>query len=1439
DRLISAVINSPAWLSRIGTVKGLGFVLLTASLLYFLLRTPYGPGRDRQATASFIHGQRFILLAFFGLALGAPLLGYGIYRLHGPQIEREAYANLAAIARLKAEEIENWLVERQGDTMLLATDHDFARQLEQFAGNEKDDALRARILSRLAPLQPAYGYDGIMVLDINGRLLASLGGHGSVSAELQNRLRLALASNQVQRSEIHRDESGTVQLDWVVPMLVPDGQGERAVAAIMLRAAPERFLFPLIQTWPTASRSAESLLVRRDGESIVFLNALRHRNDAALSLRFPLDDIDLPSAIAVRAGAPGTVQGTDYRGVQVLSAYRPVKGTTWHLVAKIDREEVLAPVGALVLWVSLIAFFAVALVSVALFMLWRQRQRAHQWELMAQTAAAIADSEARQRAILDNAPAIIFMKDTAGCYLLTNRRFEAVQDISEEELQGRTDHDIFPPDLADCFAANDSAVIQSGQPIEFEESVPHRDGLHTYLSVKFPLRRRSGEIYAICGIASDITERKLAEAKIQRLTRFYAALTQCTQAIVRCTSERELFPQICRNAVEYGGMKMAWIGLIDTSTQRLHPVACSGEGTEYLEGIQISVDELSPLGRGPAGSAVRENRPIWCQDFLSDPLTAPWHESGAHFGWRAVAALPLHRHGLAVGAFVLYAHEMNAFDEGVRDLLVQMAADISLVLDRLALEQERERAEQRLRDSEAFNLSVLDSLIANIAVLDEHGVILSVNRSWRRFAELNDAPELIRSSVGLNYLEVCSDAPNVKAGIEAVLSGAEDDFGLEYPCHSPTEQRWFYMHVSPLQGSVKGVVVAHENITERKLAVHALQESEALFHTLAMTAPVGIFRTDAVGNCVFVNQRWSDFAGIGADEARDHGWAMTVAEEDRARATEAWEASTRERRPFRLEFRFRRPDGALVWVIGQAEPERDDSGQVRGYVGTITDITTIKLGEERLRQAAVVFENAHEGIMVTDAEERILMVNRAFSEMTGYASEEVLGQTPRVLKSGRHDREFFASLWQKLAFAGQWQGEIWNRRKDGEVFPELLSISAVMDDAGQVTQYVGIFADISQIKDATAKLEHLAHHDALTGLPNRLLLFARLEHSLDMALREHKQLALLMLDLDRFKDVNDSFGHLAGDELLQQVATRLTHRLRGIDTITRLGGDEFAILLEDLSHPQDAAQVAYEIIEALNEPWRLSNNAEVRIGTSVGISLFPEHGQTSQELLQHADAALYRAKEEGRSSFKYFSDDLTRAARRRINMESLLRRAIKQDELQVRYQPQIEIASGRIVGAEALVRWQSPEEGLIDPVRFIPVAEETGLIAAIGEWVLRETCRQGRQWLDEGLPPLNLAVNLSPHQFRYGDINSTVAAVLAETGFPARHLELELTESALMEREAEAVKTLRNLRDLGVHLAIDDFGTGYSSLAYLKRFPLDVLKIDKSFIDDIPHHQDD
>lgn len=548
---------------------------------------------------------------------------------------------------------------------------------------------------------------------------------------------------------------------------------------------------------------------------------------------------------------------------------------------------------------------------------------------------------------------------------------------------------------------------------------------------------------------------------------------------------------------------------------------------------------------------------------------------------------------------------------------------------------------------------------------------------------------------------------------------------------------------------------------------------------------------------------------------------------------------------------------------------KENSDKMRGYSAGATDYLTKPLDDHILRAkvhvflriyqqhqqlqennaalqlAASVFES-QQGMVISDTQNKILRVNKAFTQITLYTPEEIIGKNPSLLKSGRHDEDFYRVMWKSLDESGMWSGEVWNRRKNGEIYPEWLNITSVKIN-GEVTHYIATMSDITEYKVAEAQIHQLAFYDPLTGLPNRRLLQERLQHSIDRCVRDKELMALLMLDLDHFKPVNDSLGHLAGDQLLQQVAKRLAGRLRNSDMTARLGGDEFTVLLENITHIDDAAHVAEEIIEDLKKPFFLTienkiEHKEVHIGVSIGVSVFNgKHNSkvTPQSLLDNADIALYKAKDSGRNCFAYFSESLTLAARKYIELENTLRGILERNELLVSYQPFVDIETDKIVGAEALIRWLPNIEGFTTPWHFITFAEETGFIIAIGEWILQETCRQGRAWLNAGLPEITLAVNVSSYQFQHSDMVSSVVKTLAKTQFPPQLLELEITESGLMENNERTRLILDELRQIGVRISIDDFGTGYSSLAYLKYFPVSTLKIDRSFIHEIPAKSDD
>ena len=495
-----------------------------------------------------------------------------------------------------------------------------------------------------------------------------------------------------------------------------------------------------------------------------------------------------------------------------------------------------------------------------------------------------------------------------------------------------------------------------------------------------------------------------------------------------------------------------------------------------------------------------------------------------------------------------------------------------------------------------------------------------------------------------------------------------------------------------------------------------------------------------------------------------------------------------------------------------------------------------KRAEADLRIAATAFES-QEGMMVTDAQNVILRVNQAFISIMGYSAEEVIGQTPALLSSGRHDAAFYAAMHASLASNGAWQGEVWNRRKDGEVFPEWLTISAVTGSDGQVSNYVGTLTDITQRKAAEAAIEHLAFFDALTDLPNRRLLMDRLTQALATSARTQAEGALLFIDLDNFKLVNDTLGHDIGDQLLRQVAQRLGTVVREGDTLARLGGDEFLLMLEDLSSSahEAAAQaetVAEEILAVLSQPYCL-DGGDVNSSCSIGVALFTDQHTTPDDLMAHADLSMYQAKGAGRNTVRFFDPQMHAAVMNRVALEKDLRLGLREGQLLLYYQAQVG-ADGRLLGAEALVRWQHPVRGMVSPVDFIALAEETGLILPLGKWVLETACRQLVLWAQDPVRErLTVAVNVSGLQLCQADFVAQVLQVLQETGANPQRLKLELTESLLLDNKEDTIAKMLALKAHGVGFSLDDFGTGYSSLAYLKRLPLDQLKIDQSFVRDM------
>ncbi len=633
---------------------------------------------------------------------------------------------------------------------------------------------------------------------------------------------------------------------------------------------------------------------------------------------------------------------------------------------------------------------------------------------------------------------------------------------------------------------------------------------------------------------------------------------------------------------------------------------------------------------------------------------------------------------------------------------------------------------------------------------------------------------------------------------------------------------------------------------ERKAAQDALRSSEARFRAMSDASPLGLFVADGQGECVYTNAAYHRISGLDFARTLGTNWSMAIHPEDRQRVLAEWRGAARGERPFQSECRFLREDGSIVWTRVNGAVMRDGDKSF-GLLQTVEDIGERKAAEaalfEEKERAQVTLNSIGDAVLTTDLQGKVTYLNLVAETMTGWSREAASGQplaevfkivdgvtrqtgANPALRAMAEDKP--VELAADCVLIG----------RDGSELAIEDTAAPIHDRNGRVAGAVIVFHDVSGSRAIASKMAHMAHHDFLTGLPNRVLLTERLAQAIGLARRQRGQVALLFLDMDDFKHINDSLGHAVGDLLLQSVAGRLSAAVRATDTVCRQGGDEFVILLPRIEHAQDAADVAEKLRAALAPP-HLIGGHEIHVNSSIGIGIYPDDGTTLDTLMQNADTAMFHAKASGRNNYQFFRVDMNTRAIRRRAVENGLRRALKAGELLLHYQPKIDLVSGAMTGAEALVRWLDPEHGLINPDQSVSVAEECGLIVPLGRWVLGEACRQTRSWLDAGLPAVPVAVNVSALEFRHKGFLDGVALILRRSGLAPDMLELELTESILMHDAEASASVLAALKAMGVRLAIDDFGTGYSSLSYLKSFPIDTLKIDRSFVRDMASDADD
>ncbi|GAB2900359.1 hypothetical protein GCM10027046_31710 [Uliginosibacterium flavum] len=642
-------------------------------------------------------------------------------------------------------------------------------------------------------------------------------------------------------------------------------------------------------------------------------------------------------------------------------------------------------------------------------------------------------------------------------------------------------------------------------------------------------------------------------------------------------------------------------------------------------------------------------------------------------------------------------------------------------------------------------------------------------------------------------------------------------------------------------------------VIERENARNALRNSEERFRTICDASPLGIFVSDAQDSCVYTNAAYGEISGLTHEQALGTNWSSAIHPEDRQRVLDEWRAAPTGHASIHAEVRFLRSDESIVWTRLNVAPMLDRTSS-RGHVQTVENITARKTAEFQLRiaedalfeekeRAQVTLNSIGDAVLCTDLLCKVTYMNPVAEVMTGWGYEEALGRplTEVFQIISGTTRQAADNPAQRAINEDKTAGlpmDCVLVRRDGIESPIEDSTAPIHDRDGRVVGAVIVFQDVSASRSMAQKMFHLAQHDCLTGLPNRVLLTERLSQAIGRANRYGKQAALLFLDIDYFKHINDSLGHAVGDKLLQAVGARLAACVRATDTVCRQGGDEFVILLSEIERPQDVAYVAETLRTKLAVPHVIGEH-ELHVTLSIGISVYPDDGSDVDVLMQNADTAMYHAKADGRNSYQFFTADMNSLAVQRLFVESSLRRALKQNEFVLHYQPKINLDSGFMTGAEALIRWHDPDLGLISPAQFVPVAEECGLIVPIGRWVMREACRQIQAWLDAGLHVVPVAVNISALEFRREDFLEDIALILKETGVAPRYLELELTESILMQDAESSAAVLVAIKAMGMRLAIDDFGTGYSSLSYLKRFPIDALKIDQSFVREITTNADD
>jgi len=1113
------------------------------------------------------------------------------------------------------------------------------------------------------------------------------------------------------------------------------------------------------------------------------------------------------------------------------------------------------------------------------------------------------EAEERFRATFEQAAVGIAHVGMDEKIIRVNRRYCDIVGYSEQELLGRVPKFLNHPDDSSLSQeARQRLTVDAITHYTQEKRYVRKDGGIVWVRRTESLARDDrGRPEYFIRVIEDISERKQAEERLARAGRARGVLAECIRVLARVTDERELLEKMCNIIIASGRYRQGWTGLATGDPlYPLEPVAHAGYGDEEP---MTKTTFLTPEGvyRGVAFEALALGAPAIARDVLNDPQHEWQRARALEHGFQSSIGLPLLGEDGVLGVLVMHASEPDAFDQDEIALLTTLAADVAFGIGSLRKEAARRQAEARLARVSRARRVMAEGNHVLMHATDETDMLQQMckiavesggyKQAWVGYAtEDSSRPVYPAAYAGFGG----GDEPMTSSStwtadgryqgtMGQVLATGEVDIARDIfnqPEHARRRERARQLgfqsaiclplrNEGRLLGAVAfyaaepdafddeeivlltelvddiafGVSILRTRIAHRK-AEAALRESEEQFSQLAHNIPQVFWITDvAHKRTLFVSSAAEKIIGRPLAEIRDNPRSLVraVHRDDRKRVHAARKMALVD--GYDVTYRIMRPDGSVRWLRDRAFPVRDADGNAHRVAGIAEDITDRRRAEAALQESEQQFrqlaDNIPQVFWITDASQsEPIYLSPAFEKIAGRPVAQVR-EDPRCWIDMIHheDRQRVRNA-RRLAAEGRYDEVFRIVRPDGSIRWVHDRAFPVHDSEGGVHRITGIAEDITERKHAEEQLMKLAHYDVLTSLPNRVLFYDRLKQALAQAQRNHWIVGVLFIDVDRFKNVNDTMGHAVGDRLLQQVSERLKGTVRAGDTVGRLGGDEFAVVLSNLASAQDANLVAQKMMACFTEPFRLEGT-EVYVTASIGITLYPNDSTEQDILIRNADAAMYKAKEVGRDSYQFYTPEMNTRALEVLGMENSLRRALERNEYLLYYQPKVGIANGEITGLEALIRWRHPERGLVSPGEFMPVLEETGFIVQVGQWVLNAVCRQIKEWESAGVQTVPVAVNLSARQFNSKDLGATIKHILEEHQIDPALIELEITESSLMVNTEEAVRTLEYLSGLGVSLSIDDFGTGYSSLSYLKRFPLDSLKIDRSFIRDVTTDGDD